>query len=203
MARSLKEKHRQERETLILNAAEDVLMEKGYYDSSIDEIAGRVGVAKGTVYLHFPSKEDLVIAIFARDMQAFAQGIQTVIGVKQTAKEKLSALLEYLYSGFFSKRTHLLYSIFTNAELRRIFMEKRNCLRDIWDQIAAQVTALLEEGKSAGEFDPAIPTSVMRSAFLGLLSPRSYEMLVVGEQMPGEEMIRYLTQIYFSGVAKK
>src|SRR5256885_7463499 len=67
--RTLKEKQRQERKALILQAAEEVLMEKGYHETSIDEIAARVGIAKGTVYLHFPSKEDLVIAIFERDMQ--------------------------------------------------------------------------------------------------------------------------------------
>ena len=49
--RSLKEKQRQEREALILQAAEEVLMEKGYHETSIDEIAARVGIAKGTVYL--------------------------------------------------------------------------------------------------------------------------------------------------------
>ena len=43
--RSLKEKQRQEREALILQAAEEVLMEKGYYETSIDEIAARVGIA--------------------------------------------------------------------------------------------------------------------------------------------------------------
>ena len=68
--RSLKEKQRQEREELILQAAEEVLAEKGYYETSVDEIAARVGIAKGTVYLHFPGKEDLVIAILERNAQA-------------------------------------------------------------------------------------------------------------------------------------
>ena len=77
--RSLKEKQRQEREALILQAAEEVLMEKGYHETSIDEIASRVGIAKGTVYLHFPSKEDLVIAIFERDMQQLLQYIDTTM----------------------------------------------------------------------------------------------------------------------------
>src|SRR5713226_1799238 len=72
---SLKEKQRQEREALILQVAEEVLLEKGYHEASIDEIASRVGIAKGTVYLHFPSKEDLVVAIFERDMQQLLQYI--------------------------------------------------------------------------------------------------------------------------------
>ncbi len=61
---SLKEKQRQEREQLIIQAAEEVLQEKGYYETSMDEIAARVGIAKGTIYTHFPGKEELVLAIF-------------------------------------------------------------------------------------------------------------------------------------------
>ncbi len=66
--RSLKERQRQERAALILQAAEEVLAEKGYHETSMDEIAARVGVAKGTVYLHFPSKEDLVFALFEQEL---------------------------------------------------------------------------------------------------------------------------------------
>ncbi|MFL5699301.1 MAG: helix-turn-helix domain-containing protein, partial [Ktedonobacteraceae bacterium] len=60
LPRTLKERQRQEREALILQAAEEVLIEKGYHEMSMDEIAARVGISKGTVYLHFASKEDLV-----------------------------------------------------------------------------------------------------------------------------------------------
>src|SRR5438309_9607886 len=106
--RSLKEKQRQEREALILKAAEEILSEKGYHETSMDEIAARVGVAKGTVYLHFPSKEDLVVAIFARDMQQFLQAVEVAIegaaASELTARAKLEAVLHFLYSGLFSKR---------------------------------------------------------------------------------------------------
>jgi TetR/AcrR family transcriptional regulator, fatty acid metabolism regulator protein len=60
--RSLKDRQRKERERLILDAAEELLAEKGYHEMSIDEIAARVGVSKGAVYLHFSSKEELLLA---------------------------------------------------------------------------------------------------------------------------------------------
>src|SRR6202022_3147178 len=108
---SLKEKQRQEREELILQAAEEVLMEKGYYDTSMDEIALRVGVAKGTVYLHFPSKEDLVEAIFQRDMQKIMQLVEEIIATASTPRAKLESIFQFMYAGFFSKRIRLLYSL--------------------------------------------------------------------------------------------
>src|SRR5579871_1033504 len=65
----LKERQRLEREQLILEAADDLMLERGYHDTSIDDIAARVGISKGTVYHHFTSKEDLVVALLERGMR--------------------------------------------------------------------------------------------------------------------------------------
>src|SRR5690242_13284336 len=97
--RSWKEKQRQEREELILQAAEEVLMEKGYYDTSMDEIALRVGIAKGTVYLHFPSKEDLVAAIFKRDMQKIMEHVEATMASTLTPRAKLESIFRFMYGG--------------------------------------------------------------------------------------------------------
>ena len=198
--RSLKEKQRQEREALILQVAEEVLMEKGYYETSIDEIAARVGIAKGTVYLHFPSKEDLVVAIFERDIQNITEHVQATISTDRTARAKMEAILQLLYGGIFNKRMQLLYSLSNNTALRHPFMEKKACLRDLWDQLYTHITSLIEEGKTAGEFDSALPTAIMASAFFSLLSPRSYERLMVEGQINVEEVARDLGRIYFKGI---
>ena len=73
---SLKEKQRQERERLILDYAEQRLMEKGYHAVSMDEIADGVGVAKGTLYLHFKTKEDLAFALVMPKMQSFLRSVE-------------------------------------------------------------------------------------------------------------------------------
>src|ERR1700730_17150352 len=121
---SLKERQRLEREELIIQAAEEVLLEKGYYETSMDEIAARVGIAKGTIYKHFPGKEDLVLGIFKRDMQALLQGIDEVIDKEQTPGAKLRALMLFIHAGFFSKRAQLLASIYNGIDLKRLLAEK-------------------------------------------------------------------------------
>ena len=199
--RSLKEKQRGEREALILQVAEEVLMEKGYYETSIDEIAARVGIAKGTVYLHFPSKEDLVIAIFERDMQQLLQYIDSTMSSALTARGKIEAIFDLMHGGIISKRMQLLYSISNSGGLRHLLVEKKGCLREIWDQLSARLNSLLEEGKAAGEFDSSLPTMVMLSAFYSLLSPKNYDRLMAEGQMSGEEVAKNLKRIYFKGIS--
>ncbi len=198
---SWKEKQRQEREALILQVAQEVLIEKGYYETSIDEIAARVGISKGTVYLHFPSKEDLVAAIFERDTQKLVERVETILSSALTARGKMEAILQFLSGSLFNQRMQLLYSLSDSAELRRTFLEKKACMRDIWEQLSARMTSVLEEGKAAGEFDKTIPTAVMLSAFFSLLVPRSHERLMVEGQMSTEEVTKYLGRIYFKGIA--
>jgi len=200
--RSLKEKQRQEREALILQTAEEVLAERGYYETSMDEIAARVGVAKGTVYLHFPSKEDLVVAILTRDLQKLLQAIETIIATDLTPYAKMESILQFIYGEFFSKRAQWFSAIHTSRETQQLFLEKKACMRDIWEQLSARMTSLLEEGKAAGQFDPTIPTAVMLEALFSLMSPRSYNRLIVSGQMAPEELARHLGQIYFKGISK-
>lgn len=200
---SLKEKQHQEREALILQIAEEVLLEKGYHETSMDEIAARVGVAKGTLYRHFPGKEDLVVAIFVHDHQQFTRAVDAALAMETSVGAKLEAFLRFMYGGFFSKRTQLLYTIQNSFDLQRLFAEKGNHVRELWEGVAARITALVEEGKAAGELDTSVPTKVMVNAFFGLLSPKNYARLIVEEDMSPAELASYLTRIYLNGVGLK
>jgi len=201
LPRTLKERQRQEREALILKAAEEVLIEKGYHEMSMDEIAARVGISKGTVYLHFASKEDLVFALFERDMQKFQELIEARIDPASTAKGRMETILHLMFEGLFSRRISLLYTIYNSSDLRKIFIEKKGCMREMMEQLITRITSLLEEGKASGEFDTTLATSVMLSAFFCLLSPKSYERLIVDDQLPPGESVKQLGRIYFKGIA--
>jgi len=198
---SLREKQRIEREALILQAAEEVLQEKGYYDTSMDEIAARVGIAKGTIYAHFPGKEELVVAIFKRSMETFLQGIDGVIAAEPTPTAKLEALLEFIYSGLYSKQTRLLSSMYNGVDIKRMIVEKGGCMSELWECVVSHVTQLLEEGKVAGEITSSIPTKVMLFSFFSLFSPKSYDRLLLGEDFSQQDLFKYLCRIYFNGIA--
>ena len=204
--RSLKEKQRQEREELILQAAEEVLVEKGYYETSVDEIAARVGIAKGTVYLHFPGKEDLVIAILQRNAREVVELVEATVAVPRSNREKLEAVLGVVYNRFFDlhkgQLMQLPYEFMNSPELRRVFVEKKGCLKQEWGRLEVLIASILEDGKAQGEFDTTIPTPVMLSAFFSLMSPRSLEHLNVENPMPVDEFVKHLARFYFKGIAK-
>src|ERR1700722_1235021 len=75
---SLKDRQRQMRETAILKAAHSLLAEKGYQRMTMDDLATRVGIAKGSLYQHFKSKEDLIGAGLVACMDRITNYIDTL-----------------------------------------------------------------------------------------------------------------------------
>ena len=58
-----------ERKDQIMNAAEEVFAQKGFDEARMDDIAEETGLSKGTLYLYYKSKDDLIIAILDRIFQ--------------------------------------------------------------------------------------------------------------------------------------
>jgi len=198
--RSLKEKQRQERADLILQAAEAIFTEKGYHEASMDEIAAHVGVAKGTVYLYFPSKQDLVFALFKRELEEFLDAVQHVSTSTVSARAKMEHLLHYVYGGRPGQRMQLLLVLFNSLEVRQDLLAKKEQVRELVGQLSERITALLEEGKAAGEFDSTIPTSVMLRIFFLLLSPHTHQPVLNTRQLSQEELATQLARVYFGGI---
>jgi TetR/AcrR family transcriptional regulator, fatty acid metabolism regulator protein len=195
--RSLKEKQRQERENLILQVAEDVLLEKGYRDTSMDEIASRVGIAKGTLYLHFAKKEDLMFAFFERELQEVLRVIEETVALNMSAQEKLKAIIQAMYKDSQGRRAHFLY-ILSNSEDFKTRLHERpdHILKRIRDAVAA----VLDEGKAQNEFDVTLPTDIMVDTFFCVLSPRARSRLMIDTHLSSQEVLRAVRRIYFRGI---
>lgn len=190
---------------MILDVVEEVLVEKGYHDMSIDEIAARAGVAKGTLYQHFPSKSDLIFALFERNMAALEQVLARVTAADLTARGKLEAILRWVYREQPGDRAHLLQFFYSNEDIRRILFEKKAQLRERSEQFTTQLNAIMEQGQAAGEFDPAISASLMVTNFVFWLAPGRYRyaQIGLGERLSPDELMAQVEHIFFDGIAVK
>jgi AcrR family transcriptional regulator len=70
---------RTDRETKILDVAADMLVRHGYRRVTIDDVAGAAGIGKGTVYLHWKTREELFGAVFAREVRAAVADMVTAL----------------------------------------------------------------------------------------------------------------------------
>src|SRR5258706_8003661 len=73
----------------ILGAARKVFAEKGFTDATVDDIAESAGLAKGTLYLYFPSKRELYIAALKSGISELVERSQTNMAAAKGIREKL------------------------------------------------------------------------------------------------------------------
>lgn len=198
---SLKERQRNEREQLILQAVNDLLLERGYHDTSIDDIAARVGISKGTIYLHFAGKEEIVAALFERGMRNVVDTLDVIFASPGTPREKLYTIIRQIYGSMDRQHFQLMHTLLSSPEFHKHMAECRQSMGEVWAEPRKRVTALLEEGKATGEFDADIPTPVMLNLFWSMLSPHTYRQLIAEEQLPMSAIAHYVSLVFFRGIS--
>lgn len=198
---SLKARQREARTELILEAALAVFAAKGYHSASMDEIAARVGIAKGTIYLHFAGKEELVGALLGRELKAFRAEVEAIVARSASARAKLEAVLASLYGNWHGNRRQLLLSLFLSVGIPKQSLRQAQELQADIAFVEAALRATFEAGKTSGELNTAIPTVVMLRAFEALLWPEDYAELLDDEQLSALTFAAYIGQIFFGGIA--
>ena len=83
-----------DKKRLILDAATDVFADAGFHTSRVQDIAERAGVAKGTIYLYFQTKEEILLSIFQRYFDSLLDLIDRFQQQHMTAVEIIDELVQ-------------------------------------------------------------------------------------------------------------
>src|SRR5215472_16477890 len=86
--------YKEEARTRILRAANQVFGEKGYRQATMDDIAKKLGVSKGALYLYFSSKEELFEAICRAEPAAFKEMLYSSFSEGKTPLESAGAFFD-------------------------------------------------------------------------------------------------------------
>jgi TetR/AcrR family transcriptional regulator, fatty acid metabolism regulator protein len=197
---SLKERQRQERERLILQATSEALAQKGYDAMSMEDIAGRVGISRAAIYLHFPSKEDLVLALIQHGIETSVERLDALLAEHKSPREKVRALIERSYGNAVQSSFQVFSAVMHNPTFFSKAAEKRQAMGDLWKPTTQRLAALLEQGKRSGDFDPDMPTPLMVGLLVVLISPFTKHMFEQ-EQIPLPVVAENLCRYFLKGVA--
>jgi AcrR family transcriptional regulator len=87
-----KERERTAREELILDHAQRLLLRDGFQNLNLDELAEAVEYSKGTLYLHFKTKEDIALAVVTRALHERADFFERAAKFQGRSREKVRAV---------------------------------------------------------------------------------------------------------------
>lgn len=127
----------EQRRSAILQAARTVFARKGYENTVVEDIAGEAGIGKGTLYLYFPSKEQIYLAALTADASMLDQETRRGIAEARSWQDALRAYVEVRLRYFDSHQDFVRIYM---TEFRRIFLQGR--------AVSAELVRLAEESES-------------------------------------------------------
>lgn len=147
-------RRKEERPAEIVDAAADIFIERGYAATRTDDIARRAGVAKGTLYLYFTTKEDLFKAVVEQVLTPNLLAIEEANRVEtRPFRQAMPALLLLIAERMAQGRT--------GSILRMVLADGRTFpdLARIWhDQVVVRVldivAGMVEKSQARGEVAP-------------------------------------------------
>lgn len=164
-----RERRKQDRPGELLEAALDLFVEKGYAATRVEEVAARAGVSKGTLFLYFPSKEDLFKAVVrASVVEPVTQGAAEAAHFQGTCGQLLEwMMLQWWYRYGDTKASGISKLVMSEASN---FPELAQFYRtEVIEPGHALVRHVLQKGIDQAEFRPVNVDLALHSVMTPLL----------------------------------
>ena len=181
MTLARKEKEKEQRRSAIVDAAQALFFAKSYDEITIEAIAEKAQLAKGTVYLYFKSKEEVYSAVALRGAQILNGLMKQKIKGKKNGLEKAFATGE-AYFQFFKEYPHY-FKIFSEAAVLDLYNEYKTSqeLFDVsWENLEIVLNTVIE-GEKDGSIKPDLDPRL--TAIFLIQSTKSMIELTPGFEM--------------------
>src|ERR687893_359264 len=196
-ARSLPQAPAGDKREAIMRAATKIFARSGYFNSKVADVAREAGVADGTVYLYFKSKEEILRSVFERNTsEAIAEGREELAKIEDP-RERLRRIARHHLERLGSDRD---LAVVFQVELRGStkFMEEFSAAG--LAEYLGFIREVFEEGQRAGVFRRDLNAKLVAKVIFGaldematnwILSKRRYKLAPVADEV---------LEIFFDGV---
>lgn len=191
----LEERRRREKEqrrSAILNAARKLFFDKGFKYVTVDNIAKKSELSKGSIYLYFNSKEDIYTHILFSDIEKFNKKSAHLF---QDSKSATELIVEFacIYFDFFLNDRELFRIMMTfmlHTEDMNLAQSANEHLIEVTNNTIKIIETILQRGIERGEFPSDINVRQCRNAIWGFLNGIISLHLFTGKEASREERIR-------------
>jgi len=184
----------------ILDATDRLLARFGYKKMTIDDLAQEVGIGKGSVYLHFSSKEDIALSHIDRIIDRLKKSLSVIASRSIPADERLKLMLVERVLFRFDSVQH--YSQSLNdllAYVRPRLLERRKLY---FEQEAKIFARVLDEGAESGVFrvEDSLRTATNILIATNSLLPYSLSVEELGKRNDIKRRTLEIAELVLSGV---
>ncbi len=186
----------------ILDATDRLLARSGYKKMTIEDLAQEVGIGKGSIYLHFSSKEDIVLSHIDRIVERLKVNLRSIAVKPLSVEKRLNEMLcERVLYRFDSVQHYTLSLSELLSTLRTRLLERR---KQYFQEEAKIFAAVIEEGQQTLNFVEGDKVDIAQTLLIATnsLLPYSLSIFELGDRTEIEERTRKTAAILIKGLAR-
>jgi TetR/AcrR family transcriptional regulator, fatty acid metabolism regulator protein len=184
----------------IIEAAIRVFARKGYYNSRVSDIARAAGIAAGTIYLYFDTKQEILISLFRDKMAAFVAAAWRAIGEERDAIAKVRRLV-YLHFEILERQPELAEVV--QVELRQGQKFFRGPATQEIAGYFALIASVLEEGVATGLFRADLPVKLTAKMLFGAMDQMATSWVLGKRGYRLVDVAPAVADLFLQGIAVK
>ncbi len=196
----MKNKFKHQRKSQIMNAALSVAVEKGYYNSRMDDIVKKSNLSKGAIYWYYKSKKDVYLELVDHWFKQYSSDVLIKIELKKTASDKLNALFQYFSSQFVKNQSvfRILSEFWSLSKIDPDFNDK---LQKVYKVFLDYIIIIIKEGIALKEFKNVDPRITALSILINLEGIHWFT-LFEKSGVEAKEYISTISDFILSGLIK-
>lgn len=188
--------HREE----ILSAAEKVFAAKGFFPTTMSDIARKAEFGTGTLYKYFKSKEELYFTLIEEKVEEINRLVNAELSQKTSALERIRKVLGLQFE--FIERNRDFFRIYISERNRFEWTVKDDLGKGLHEKMVTYIHILAEvmrQGIKEGEFKSMNPMDLAH-ALVGMVNSFVFEWLISREDYPLISKLDTVLEVFLGGV---
>lgn len=196
-----------DRKNQILEAASRLFERRGLHRVRMEDIASEAGVGKGTVYLYFASKEELITGVIRMRMDSLVESVSSIARETTPVRERIREILECFiaFADRYEGLAHLVSETphIIGKEARKLFLDARK-------RVVVLLSRVIRQGIERGEIrdtDPLLISLLVFETAKSFAAERGFSRMVDDElskaitHLKPAELASRLTELLSRGIA--
>ncbi|MGQ9843752.1 MAG: TetR/AcrR family transcriptional regulator [Spirochaetota bacterium] len=202
MKHTRKRKDGLKRQSEIMTIALEIFAKKGYHNTKLDDILQKAGIAKGTFYLHFDGKNDLLNMVVDTHLEELYKVLSVLdISMDKPMDEIMSLYWSITRTLVNDKRFRYFARIMLKEAigLNKTLLQKLN---NFYDKIIDMSAEYIANAQNKGRVVETINPRFTSMSIVGSIKELVFQWAVNDDQLDLEQAIKTVANVYFKGIVK-
>lgn len=151
----------------LVQAARKVFAEKGFDQARIEDIAGELGLLKGSLYYHVASKNELLYLVVRQEITPWLESVEPIVSSDAPARERMRLAIQQHMRNL---QAHAASRLLFDEALNALQPKQHEEISRLYDQYTYLFVRVLKDGIASGEFRQDLQVRVASLAVVGMMN---------------------------------